>query len=237
MESDAYFAGGPYTLDGAYDAAMSEWVVQIRVKTQPPLRWSTIVGDAVHNLRSSLDYFVYDLARRDTGKARPRGTQFPIIATDAADYRRAASAGVQMLEPRHRRIIRQLQPYQHDDPGTHPLAILNQLSNADKHRLLHPTIGFLGGAGYRFELRQDVCAIRETRFSFGALEDGAEIVRIQIDTDGPNPRIEVGGEFEFDLAFRETDQSVIGTLFEIRLEIGSILDWFTPVFDPGVQHP
>jgi hypothetical protein len=44
------------------------------------------------------------------------------------------------ISPKHRAMIKRLQPYRAgDEAWRHPLGILVNLSNADKHRLLNPT--------------------------------------------------------------------------------------------------
>jgi hypothetical protein len=42
----------------------------------PPIL-SVIVGDAIHNFRTALDYIIFELARKDSGKIQ-NGTQFLI---------------------------------------------------------------------------------------------------------------------------------------------------------------
>jgi hypothetical protein len=229
---DTYFASHPYTLEGTFDATTSDWVVRIRVATHPPIKLGTIVGDVVHNQRSALDYLVYELARLATRKDRPRGTQFPIIATNPKDYRQSGLHRVAMLDPQVRKVIRLLQPYHSAAPEDHPLTLLNRLSNADKHRLLVPTIGYVGGASYRFEMHEGVTGIQTVQPSFGTLEDGSEVVRVRIVADSATPDMRVGGDFAFDLAFRDPEVSVVGALAESLFEVASILNWFTPLFGP-----
>lgn len=231
-EVESYFASRPYTLEGTFDPTTSDWVVRIRVTTSPPIRLGTIIGDVVHNQRSALDHLVYELARVATGKDRPRGTQFPIIATAAAEYRRSGLRGVAMLHPPVRKVVRLLQPYQRAEPAEHPLTLLNRFSNADKHRLLVPTIGYVGGASYRFEMREGVTGIESIQPSFGTLDDGEEVVRVRIVADSAAPDMRVGGDFAFDIAFRDAEVSVVGALAEILFEVASILNWFTPLFAP-----
>jgi hypothetical protein len=49
------------------------------------------------------------------------------------------------LSPRHREIVKKVQPYHRGDQArTHPLAVLADLSNTDKHRIVNPTYSFMG---------------------------------------------------------------------------------------------
>jgi hypothetical protein len=46
--------------DRVPDALVREWIVN--VIEPPPLRWSTLVGDFLHNARSALDHLVWGLS-------------------------------------------------------------------------------------------------------------------------------------------------------------------------------
>ena len=48
------------------------------------------------------------------------------------------------LSPQHRSMVKHFQPYHAgDEAARHPLSVLADLSNADKHRLINPTYGFM----------------------------------------------------------------------------------------------
>ena len=98
---------------------------------------SVIVGDFVHNLRSVLDHLAWQLVLVSGGTPSER-TQFPIFISErvsggplAAWQRMTAGMNDLILSEVHR-----VQPYTAGDnaPFT-SLAILNALSNEDKHRL------------------------------------------------------------------------------------------------------
>jgi hypothetical protein len=55
--------GKPYDLVHEVDTNTGENVYRVRVKERVPIDLSTIIGDAVHNLRTVLDYLVCDLIR------------------------------------------------------------------------------------------------------------------------------------------------------------------------------
>jgi hypothetical protein len=102
-----------------------------------------ILGDAVQNLRSSLDYLVYQLASWNThGKVRfPGIVQFP-IDDFPSQFRKSCQRRLIEVHPYHRTRIEWLQPYH----GTYPneflcwLRVLRELSNKDKHQSLTPVI-------------------------------------------------------------------------------------------------
>jgi hypothetical protein len=230
-ESREFIESGPYVVVPQFEPETSEYVFRIKVLREPPLHWGTIIGDVLHNLRSALDYLVYDLARLDTGKEKPRGTQFPIVAETSKVYRARGLPRVAMLSGPHRAEIRRLQPYQVDHPFNHPLAVLNRLSNRDKHRLIHATVGQNAGAGPGFHFGQDVLGLNNVQLTFGPLEDGAELARINIETSGPSPAVEVDGEFAIDIALRDgTADSVLGILVDARTAVAEVVARFAPAF-------
>jgi hypothetical protein len=106
------------------------------LKVEDPRYLSVIVGEAVQNMRTALDYLVYELAALSVRpmklSSRP---QFPIATTVGSYYERGRKQ-IWPLSGDLRRRIRKLQPYQAADPKKHPLAVLHRLSNADRHRLL-----------------------------------------------------------------------------------------------------
>ncbi len=104
--------------------------------------FAVIVGETVQNIRSALDYLIYELVRHTRGRKPRLQTQFPLYVAAGDFYGRRYQ--IKELPGELRRRIRKLQPYQFPDPGTHPLAVLNKLSNADKHRLLLATTTRLG---------------------------------------------------------------------------------------------
>jgi hypothetical protein len=118
----------------------------------PPLdeffeRVGLLVGDIVHNARSALDHLVHDLAFHNSGGnlRQPTKTQFPIADTPS-EFQAQAKRYLQEVASQHRSIIESFQPYHLMDANVgvgeyfHPLAMLRDLSNLDKHRLLVPIL-------------------------------------------------------------------------------------------------
>lgn len=54
-----------------------EITFRVKVKAQPPQEWGAIIGDVIHNLRSSLDYLIWQLVLSN-GKTPSKRTGFPI---------------------------------------------------------------------------------------------------------------------------------------------------------------
>jgi hypothetical protein len=144
-EVDRFAAEKPYpfhvvTLYGnnIYDV---EWV------RNPPARWGAIAGDCVHNLRSALDHIAWDLASDGDGNA-PYHTEFPIFVDREKFFQRtkagepARGSGLRKIDAitdlNLQTAIKRLQPFQSEHPTRHPLWILHELDNLDKHRALRP---------------------------------------------------------------------------------------------------
>lgn len=113
---------------------------------EPPLRWSAIVGDCVHNLRSALDHIVWALSGGD-GNA-PSHAEFPIFIDEEKYLKRtkegepARGSGLWKIQAvsafKGKAVFYRLQPFNGtDDPTRHPLWILHELDRVDKHRRLH----------------------------------------------------------------------------------------------------
>jgi hypothetical protein len=109
-----------------------------KVTKEPPLYLSTIIGDVLHNIRSSLDYLAHELIKLN---GFPTGfmTQFPICATEKEflneSINRNRLAGISLWAFQR---IDAFQPHQMgiDNYAVHPLWRLLKLSNLDKHHAL-----------------------------------------------------------------------------------------------------
>lgn len=96
------------------------------------VRFGTLVGEIIYNLRCALDYLIYALAVLDSGNPQ-EGTQFPIM--DAAnDFNVRGKKMLVGVNAAHVAVIEQLQPYN----GCNWTKKLRDLSNMDKHRHLIP---------------------------------------------------------------------------------------------------
>lgn len=91
---------------------------------------SIVIGEIIYNLRSVLDYLVYDLARFDSGELQD-GTQFPIEDT-VEGFAKKRKSFLKGLSDAHVIAIEKLQPY----AGCAWTKTLRGLSNPDKHRRL-----------------------------------------------------------------------------------------------------
>lgn len=94
-----------------------------------------VAGDFIHNVRSALDVLVSSLLRL---RGRPdASSNFPIVTVDNQETRKSVKKALQGLSLEQKAIIKGLQPH-HGTYGSRFLISLRDLSNDEKHRILHP---------------------------------------------------------------------------------------------------
>ncbi len=117
------------------------WSLFLRVDHQPPLdtEWNFAFGEVIHNLRSSLNNMVYDIAvwTGVTDARALRRVQFPICATRIAWQ--GEKSRVECLPAEYVTAIEAIQPFQRgeaeEDLQGDLLLVLQKLDNQDKHHL------------------------------------------------------------------------------------------------------
>ena len=135
-----------------------ETVYRLQISQPIPISFSTVLGDALHDLRSALDCAAYAIAQRYAGRdltePEERACQFPICAkpSELRDFFNRQPRPT-LYGPQEQKAIREVQPAAlHDELAAqgqtelHPraeeveydrLSVLQRLSNIDKHRRLH----------------------------------------------------------------------------------------------------
>lgn len=189
-------------------AENSEVVVWMKVRDTPPLWWSAVMGDAIHNLRSALDHLVHQLAIAN-GKS-PSGLSYPVLTEDPGSPEASPTARktwkilTKRLHPDDLAGIERSQPYKGSDLGdAHVFLLLNRLSNWDKHRELHLTTSVLMGSEFSIEGNDD-CTLGRTEFGHtGPFEHGTVVARANCVFVGPNPEVQVNGHLSFGVAFSD----------------------------------
>jgi len=221
-------------------------VFRVKIPYQPPLRWATIIGDAVHNLRSSLDILVAELVR---GKGNPvtRHTGFPIYNsvdafTDA--FKSGYPAKVEGAPDEAVDLIKATKPYK---GGNDALWYIHRLDIVDKHSLLIAVISRREGTVY------DMSHHRVTWDSIhnpsriaeawkwwslehfddytGPLKEGAVIDRIPAQF---RSHVDVDPQFAFRVSFGENEvvqgQAILPALYNYVNFVEGIVEPFLPLF-------
>ena len=115
------------------------------LRERPPDELGLVLGDFIQNVRAALDQSIFAL-----GVEQSERSEFPIhsderqyIGTDDTHPVSRRDLTLAKLPDEYRTVIDAAQPYRR---GTRhairedPLAILASLSNADKHRVVHPAL-------------------------------------------------------------------------------------------------
>ncbi len=184
-------------------------------------RLNTIVGEHLHDLRSALDHLAWQLVLKAGGKPTDK-TGFPIKDTDPGTDKKGrprtpgVSGGVSAPA---RTLIRVAQPYQLGARYIeHPLWLLQQLWNIDKHRYVIAKGHFgryifpIGAPTFRFTSKLD------TATPYGA--------KLRLAPDDPS--VDVNAEGTVEVAIYEPDfgieQPLLGTLEKASETVEGIVE-------------
>jgi len=215
--------------------------------TLPDLRIATILGDMVHNLRSSLDHLVFELAFLGLrGKTIPDKTAFPVSLTK----RNWSSSYVQnvMLEgvlKKHRAMLYRAQPcYRKRDQEItrmgmrrrrrSPPADLHELWNEGKHRVLRSLVFMPSELVPSVGPYRD-CAPRglpnvHTGFLGEPVKPEAKVLSIPVVPTGPNPNVGVNIELAGRIALAN-GFPVLEGMGKIANWVAGLMGWFRPEFE------
>jgi hypothetical protein len=163
----------------------------------PKVEWGVLIGELVHNLRSALDHAIYAAAEKPS-----RETQFPIFNSHQ-DWSKRSCSMLYSVPEHVVSLIEEAQPYRSPEPALHVLAVLRQLSNHDKHRLLHTAAMTVVGAAPGFGPAKDISQIHQVEMpGLGKpLRPGLKLANVVVKPDGPNPQMQLYGEFTLGIAF------------------------------------
>ena len=110
----------------------------VRIREEMPDEFALLVGDALHNLRSSLDHLACCLVPGGTSDPQ---CAFPFAKSEPAFQQTILSGPIRKAKPNAIDAIRQLKPY---PGGNDTLYGLHLIDNLDKHRLVLPVLGASG---------------------------------------------------------------------------------------------
>lgn len=219
----------------------SRYALKLSINQIPIDMWALMLGDAIHSLRGALDHVAWEAASRGKGlpsdKREQKLIQFPIYDTEKT-FDNALI--LKFVSDESRAIFKTAQT--HDRPeGKRPLKILAALSNDDKHRLLLPTfIGMAPGRGGLWTRHnQDIRSMGKPVVTIKAgqrLEHDTEFGYIpDVVTCGPNPDVQVQGDFSAFVAFQGRDgiEVRINELATIAKFVDEIVQAFDALFQGG----
>jgi hypothetical protein len=137
MRCAEFFKSGAYTVTIKPDGDTGDDFVEITAAKTMPDTPALILGDALHNLKSALDYVWWEIAGSDT--LNPTKENFPIYPTDkeliAFLKNREKQQSVVAISDT---LLNVVQPYLRGDGEA--LFHLHKLNIMDKHKLLIPQV-------------------------------------------------------------------------------------------------
>lgn len=122
-------------IEKGYKPGTPNYAFYAHLDISVPLRFAVIAGEVVHQLRSSLDHLVAHLVTSAGGQIS-RSHQFPICSTSESFQTQLSRGCLSGVSESVRTVIESLQPYNAHDPKVSELLAVQELNNADKHRLL-----------------------------------------------------------------------------------------------------
>lgn len=214
----AFMARKPIVLKIRQDAHPDYLQWALHSLEAPPDRWSAILGDIVHNLRTSLDLLAGELVRMN-GQS-DKGVYFPFCEKESEledmMKRRNFNASDAAKD-----LVRKLKPYKF---GNTAIRYIHDLDIMDKHQMLFPAFSktnFPGGAVGHALLFVGARALTEgtSRKEFAKVE-GVDCMQT------PLPDIEVPTVFKLVFPFH-------GPMADIEMlpALGDLINYFSGILD------
>jgi hypothetical protein len=140
QEINRYFQTNPGAMVLAPDSSVDNPTFFFQSAKPIPARFGLIAGDCLQNLRSSLDYLVWELVIA-AGNQPSRKNMFPICSTLDAFNAALQRKRLEGVGPAPIAIIESMQPFQSGTIYTENLLwILDELTNINKHRRVLLTV-------------------------------------------------------------------------------------------------
>ena len=212
------------------------WVFRAVIDVEPPPLFGGIAGDAIHNLRSSLD-LLWKHAYTGGEWNRDRKDSFPFFESNAE-----LEARLERETPgRHRSALiglRGANPYKNDASG---LWSLHALDLAEKHHVLvpvcsavwfrteDPTAYFRQSHLHRIGHSLSPVALRrQLELPVFPVHNGTELFRMPVNQDGPQQ--DMNQTFLFEVAFGDEEpvqgEPIVATLRHFAQLVDALVDTF-----------
>lgn len=199
----------------------------VRFREEMPDEFALLVGDALHNLRSSLDHLACCLVPGGTSDPE---CSFPFAKSESAFEQTMLSRPIRKAKPIAIDGIRKLKPY---PGGNDTLYGLHLIDNLDKHRLLLPVIGASGLKNsfvVKFGDLPGASVFDMKSFGIVGIKDGQKLVVL------PKPtNVQLGDEFEAEITilfgegpFKGTE--AIGWLRQLTNYVRNVIEPFRGCF-------
>jgi hypothetical protein len=246
LKSYAYPKLLEHALDGSWHVVYANPPVE---PLPPPPRLSLICGDAIQNIRASLDHLVWQLVLLE-GNRPGTWTKFP-ITTHVNDFntsvrtpkkpKKSSLQGI-TVDGEAWTLIEEAQPYNGGEmsknPAHHELVILARLSNADKHRTLMSQVDFPGPV-----MLEDLISFNPDAVMVNvhianqplSLVEKTELVRVRFSESGPDPQVRVKRRLPVQPTFGDISGGIamqvpLRTIKHVRGYVGRLIEGFDRFF-------
>lgn len=199
----------PHRITQDTDTYAGKTVLRLEVLEEPPARFGLIAGDCLQNLRTSLDYIVFEIARKNLGDFGVRVVEsqlaFP-ITTSESDFVSKSKRALRGIPPVAQAIIKDLQPYNRPHGGTPcRLKRLNELARMDRHRLPFLTAAITDRN--IFDVGKELIPENAGYFTFHRPEGSAQIGHFPT-RSGHQPKMDVNIGDAISVAFKDREKSL-----------------------------
>ena len=151
-----------------------------------------LIGDALHNFRSTLDHLAYQLVLVGLGTKKPQAHVYFPIARDLATYQAESPRKTRGMSVAAKDAIDALEPYG-GGKGAHFWG-LHELENTDKHRLILPTVAGLHSINVGEEILERFKAQSPDFFAKAPEEFFREAFNLELIPAGERYPLNVGDE-------------------------------------------
>lgn len=229
---DTFLNQDPYSITVDFDPESGWHDFRWKVDQDAPVdELALIFGDILTNLRSALDYLVWQLVVL-AGKQPTDRNSFPIVR-NLENWRSARSDRLRGVEDRWIDKLNSLQPYHSQDaPDLHPLAILDRVNNINKHRAL--PLGVVSTAEWRTLIDVEAMAAGDQlefhSFPDEPIEDDGSLFRFRWKEERRRLEVPLVGKPTFRVLFVDGVERV-WTIDEIFQSVRDCLSLFETAFD------
>lgn len=225
VEHAGFLARNPYRMLREHDLGRGEgfylWRAKI-VEPPPYEKWSSLIGECAHALRSALDHTAYAVVNAKqfvTDKS-----SFPIL-DDPEKWQSAHPKDLPGVSAEVLAEVERLQPYNRLKHGDH-LWIVHMLDIIDKHRRLGLVDATVAGTAWHAKRGQ----LTEISGGVGPFNDGAVVGRFKLTPKPPDPGMEMETHFEFGISIAKGEpgegDSALGLLENLRSYVGGVVALF-----------
>lgn len=238
-EIQEFLGREPYRIVLEEEQQNGDLIYRVKIKEQPPLRWSAIIGDIVHNLRSALDLLANDVVSANC-KIPNHYTAFPVCKS-AKDFEDRLPKMVRGASTEAIRIIKSLKPYK---GGNEELWRIHHLDIVDKHRLIlsvgtmHRNVVMSSkiqvpwGEGEKFQFPPFAINPADRQYP---LKDNAEVMRVKAAARKSDSGFSMDYKFTFDVAFGDEEVVQGEPVFPALKRLISYVEGIIGIFDSYIS--